>query len=158
MIDDGDWVFGQLGGPRLPRPAGSRLVVLVCVLGVLGVLGLATGCSSLAPDSSNADSVAQRFHQLLANGQRAAACQLLAPQTLKEVEQTAKALCPKALADADVPQASTVTTTDVYGSNARVVLAGDTVFLARFGRQWKVTAAGCKPRPDQPYDCDVKGG
>ena len=33
----------------------------------------------------------------------------------------------------------------------------DTVFLARFGALWKVTAAGCKLRPGVPYDCAVKG-
>jgi hypothetical protein len=133
------------------RVVASRLVVLVCVP------ALATGCSSVGPDSANADSTALRF-EALASSQPAAACGLLAPRTLQEVEKSAKAPCPKGLTDADVPNATTVTASDVYGSNARVVLAGDTVFLARFGRQWKVTAAGCKPRPDLPYDCDVKGG
>jgi hypothetical protein len=130
----------------------ARAVVLVAVP------ALAAGCSSVGPDSANADSAALRFHEALASHQPAAACGLLAPRTVQEVEQSAQAPCPKGLTDANVPGASTVTATDVYGSNARVVLSGDTVFLARFGRQWKVTAAGCKPKPDLPYDCDVKGG
>jgi hypothetical protein len=121
------------------------------------VLGLATGCSSAGPSSSAVDAAAVGFHAAVANGRLTAACALLAPRTLQEVEQSAKAPCPKALADADLPGARAVTTTDVYGTNARVVLTGDTVFLARFGTVWKVTAAGCKPRPDLPYDCDVKG-
>jgi hypothetical protein len=100
---------------------------------------------------------AQRFHQALTSGEPAAACGLLAPATLKQVEQSAHTPCAQALADADIPDATVVTTTDVYGTNARVVLGSDTVFLARFGAQWQVTAAGCKPRPGLPYDCDVKG-
>jgi hypothetical protein len=48
---------------------------------------------------------------------------------------------------------------DVHGRQARVRLAGDTLFLARFDAGWKVVAAGCEPQPDeQPYDCMVKGG
>jgi hypothetical protein len=39
-----------------------------------------------------------------------------------------------------------------------VVLERDTVFLSRFPTGWKVTAAGCVPRPGRPYQCAVKGG
>ncbi|HEY8619138.1 MAG TPA: hypothetical protein VIM01_03570 [Dermatophilaceae bacterium] len=127
------------------------------VAALLCVLVLVTGCSSVGPDPSRADSAALRFHQALTSGEPAAACGLLAPATLKEVEQSAHTPCAQALADAGIPDATAVTTTDVYGTNARVVLNGDTVFLARFGAQWKVTAAGCKPRPGLPYDCAVKG-
>lgn len=133
-------------------PAASGLVAtLLCVL------ALATGCSSVGPDPAEADSAAQRFHKALATSEPTAACELLAPGTLKEVEQSAHTSCPRALASAGLPPATTVTMTDVYGTNARVVLDGDTVFLARFGTQWKVTAAGCKPRTGLPYDCNVKG-
>jgi hypothetical protein len=124
---------------------------------LVGVLGLATGCSSVGPDSSNADSAARHFYRVLAGRQPGAACSLLAPRTVQELEQSAHASCPAALAHAGLPHAAAVRTTDVYGADARVVLEGDTLFLARFGSQWKVTAAGCDPRPGLPYDCDVKG-
>jgi len=103
---------------------------------------------------------ARSFHEALANDQPSVACDLLAPGTREELEQSGDTSCPEALADAGLPDTTTVTSADVYGDNARVVLdgdTGDTVFLARFGSQWKVTAAGCKARPDLPYDCDVKG-
>jgi len=35
---------------------------------------------------------------------------------------------------------------------------GDVVFLAIFDGQWRITAAGCHSRGEQPYDCHVKGG
>jgi hypothetical protein len=134
--------------PTLRMPAASGLVVGLCIL------GLTVGCSSLGADRSRAGFAAQRFHEALAAGNAAAACDLLAPETRKELE---------ALTDAKLPQAVSLSATDVYGTNAVVVLGSDTsreadtVFLARFGRLWKVTAAGCKPRADLPYDCDVKG-
>jgi hypothetical protein len=138
---------------RMPAASGW-VMTLICTL------GLATGCSSVGSDTSLSGSAARRFHEALANKELVAACDLLAPRTRQELEQSAKASCPQALSDAGLPDVTTVTTADVYGPNARVVLAGDTgdtVFLARFGTQWKVTAAGCTPRQDLPYDCDVKG-
>ena len=35
---------------------------------------------------------------------------------------------------------------------------GDVVFLSMFGNRWLITAAGCQPRGDRPYDCTLKGG
>ena len=133
-------------------PAAYGLVVTL-----LGFLLLATGCASVGPDLSQVGSAAQHFHEAVGRSDPGAACELLAPGTLKELEESADTSCALALADAELPQAAIVTSTDVYGTNARVVLDGDTVFLARFGTHWKVTAAGCKPRPGRPYDCAVKG-
>ena len=145
---------------RIPATPGCVLTFL-CAL--LCILGLATGCSSAGPEFSMSAAAALSFHEALANNQPTVACELLAPGTREELEQSAEAPCPEALADVGLPDATTVTSADVYGANARVVLdgetgeSGDTVFLARFGAQWKVVAAGCKARPDLPYDCDVKG-
>ena len=57
-----------------------------------------------------------------------------------------------------MPPAHQVRRVDVHGRQARVTLTADTLFLALFSTGWKVTAAGCTPRPDQPYDCTVEGG
>ncbi|MEU8865117.1 hypothetical protein [Streptomyces umbrinus] len=48
--------------------------------------------------------------------------------------------------------------TGVYGNQARAVLSSDTLFLSRFTSGWKVVAAGCEPRPQEPYQCRIKGG
>ncbi|MGW4897592.1 hypothetical protein ACWEQL_35875 [Kitasatospora sp. NPDC004240] len=45
----------------------------------------------------------------------------------------------------------------MFGQQARAVLEADTVFLSVFSGAWKITAAGCEPRPDMPYRCDLKG-
>ena len=44
----------------------------------------------------------------------------------------------------------------VAGRQAQVVTADDTLFLAVSGDAWVVTAAGCTPREDRPYDCEVE--
>jgi hypothetical protein len=38
-----------------------------------------------------------------------------------------------------------------------VRLDKDVVFLARYDDGWRVTAAGCVPRPGRPFDCTIKG-
>ena len=48
--------------------------------------------------------------------------------------------------------------TDVYGNQARAVLSSDTLFLSHFTSGWKVVAAGCEPRSEEPYECRIKGG
>jgi hypothetical protein len=106
-------------------PGALGCIMLFCVV------GLAAGCSSVGPDISLSGSAAyfpvrvggRRFHEVLADHEAAVASKLLAPRTRDEFEQSAKAPCPQALADAGLPDATTVTTADVYGLNARVVLS-----------------------------------
>ncbi|MFI5519963.1 hypothetical protein [Streptomyces platensis] len=89
-------------------------------------------------------------------------CAALAPATREELEETAKSGCGPAISQAiegqELPASGAVRGLDVYGEQARVVLAEDTVFLAHFPTGWKVTAAGCRPRPQRPYQCEIKGG
>ncbi|MEW2587149.1 hypothetical protein [Streptomyces virginiae] len=47
---------------------------------------------------------------------------------------------------------------EVYGRQAMVRLSGHTLFLSQCGKGWKVVAAGCTPRPDRPFDCQVERG
>ncbi|CAL9650239.1 hypothetical protein SUDANB176_06600 [Streptomyces sp. enrichment culture] len=99
-----------------------------------------------------------RFERALEAGRRAYLCAALAPSTRQELEHTARSRCERAIGEQDLPRAGAVRSVDVYGGQARVVLEHDTVFLARFPEGWKVTAAGCRPRPGQPYQCEIKGG
>ncbi|MFJ9041759.1 hypothetical protein ACIRF8_34975 [Streptomyces sp. NPDC102406] len=65
--------------------------------------------------------------------------------------------CADAIGTQDLSPAGPVRDVDVYGRQARAVLASDTLFLSRFPEGWKVVAAGCRPRAGQPYQCAVKG-
>ncbi|MEU9014578.1 hypothetical protein AB0D12_33450 [Streptomyces sp. NPDC048479] len=117
-----------------------------------------TGCAAVTGREQAASRAVERFETSLREGDGVQACAALAPGTVEELEDTAEADCPAAVADAPPPKAGAVRLVNVYGRQARVVLNGDTVFLSVFPDGWKVTAAGCSPRAGQPYKCIVKGG
>jgi hypothetical protein len=120
-------------------------------------VGLAVGgCGAPGPREDDAVSAARAFEAALGASRYVLACALLAPQTRQEV--AAEEECGRALARQDLPAAGGEAVTQVYGRQAMVRLRGDTLFLSQFEQGWKVVAAGCAPRPDQPYDCRVKGG
>jgi ketosteroid isomerase-like protein len=131
----------------------SRLAVVV----LAAMLGVA-GCGSMSGRERGAAEVAQRFLESVENGDGEAACAVLAPDTVAEVEESAGQPCADAVLDADLPGPAEVEATDVYGQLARVRLADDTVFAAMFPGGWRVMAAGCQSRGELPYDCSVKGG
>ncbi|MGP4003877.1 hypothetical protein [Streptomyces sp. 8N706] len=119
---------------------------------------LAGGCGALEERRSAATAAAVDFERALRARDGAAVCEVLAPGTRQELEQSAEAPCPRSILDEELPRAGGVRSTDVEGRAARVVLAADTLFLSLFSSGWKVVAAGCEPRPGQPYQCMLKGG
>lgn len=138
-------VFGHLFGMRFWTG---------CVL--LGAILLAvTSCGSRLPAASS--SAAERFYQALDLGDGAAACELLAPQTLHEVEQSAQSQCASAILDEDIPAGGKVVQVRQYGTQAEARTDRDTAFLAEFDQGWKIVAAACTGQGQLPYDCKVKG-
>jgi hypothetical protein len=116
------------------------------------------GCSGQGnAEVGNAEAAAVSFSQSAAAAP-AAACALLAPQTLKDLEDS-EGPCARSLSAQLKPGSAPVRSAEVYGKDAIVHLSSDTVFLARFDDGWRVTAAGCtRPEVGRPYDCTVKGG
>jgi hypothetical protein len=135
--------------------AMSRAVRVAAVLLTPIVVQALAGCGSSA--STAVSSVAERFYAAVASGDGAAACALLAPPTVDEVEQSGQAPCRTAILDEDIPPAGEVAELKRYGDEAQVRLRGDTAFLAEFDDGWKVVAVGCTSRDELPYDCKVKG-
>jgi hypothetical protein len=99
----------------------------------------------------------ETFESALKRGDAGAACGVLAPPTRKELEQSESDTCAKVLPDQDIPAATSEADVDVYGDEAIARVEGDVLFLTNVSGTWMVSAAGCKPQPDQPYDCEVKG-
>ena len=126
--------------------------VLCCLIG-----GLA-GCGSVGRRSDAASDAAVRFLDAVSAGDGEAACALLAPDAVEEVERSSGQTCAQAVTDEDLPEPGTVTGADVYGQWALVRLSGQAVFLAMFPGGWRVVAAGCQSRGERPYDCVVDGG
>ncbi|GGQ01644.1 hypothetical protein [Streptomyces roseolilacinus] len=121
-----------------------------------------SACGTLPERRDEVTAEVTRFEQALGAGRHDRLCAAFAPATREELEQSAKSRCEQAIGQAieerELPAAGAVREVDVYGDQARVVLEQDTVFLARFPAGWKVTAAGCAPRPQRPYECEIKGG
>ncbi|MGY1604936.1 hypothetical protein [Geodermatophilus sp. SYSU D00815] len=117
-----------------------------------GALALLAGCSSAAEPDVRA--VATAFEDPAGDPQ--ARCDLLAPATLATFESAESAPCAEAISDVPLP-GGTVTAVEVWGGDAQVRLGDETVFLTETDEGWRVTAAGCEPRGEAPYDCEVEG-
>jgi len=149
----------RAGGFRSREPAsGLRFETVRRVsIVVMSLLVLVTaGCADTGERGAAAASVAVRLLRA-AGTDGPAACALLAPDTVSEVEKSAGQSCAEAILDEDLPAPGTVVGTQVYGQWAQVRLSDDTVFLAVFPGGWRVVAAGCEPRGDRPYDCTLGG-
>jgi hypothetical protein len=134
-----------------------RPILLAVVVMTAGTTTVVSGCSALNPGTDAAAQTVQRFYDELAAGSTGQACTLLAPNTVEVVENGETGSCPDKLAQVTLPHSGVVTDSRAYGRSAQVLLEDDTVFLTRSGAEWKITAAGCTPRGERPYDCDVKG-
>ncbi|PZG18866.1 hypothetical protein [Nonomuraea aridisoli] len=121
------------------------LIVLASALAV-------TGC---APDTGSPARAAERFHAAVTAGQTQAACAMLAPVTAEKLPDPGES-CADALRALRFGPGGRVTEVSVWGEDAQVRLAGDTLFLHRFGDGWRIRAAGCTPVRDLPYDCEVE--
>ncbi|MFJ9026468.1 hypothetical protein ACIRPU_41940 [Streptomyces sp. NPDC102259] len=121
------------------------------------ILLVLAACGGTGQRSAKASDAATAFEKALSKGDRVALCAALAPQTRKEVENSAKKACTAAMTAQEIPAGGPVRGVDIHGRQARAVLASDTLFLSQFPDGWKIVAAGCKPRPGRPYECSVKG-
>lgn len=117
---------------------------------------MVAGCASTSDRGTAAAVVANRLLTAVAAKDGAGACAVLAPDTGAEVAQSAGKPCAEAILDEDLPRPGQVLGTEVYGQRSQVRLDDDTVFLAVFPDGWRVVAAGCTPRGEKPYDCQVE--
>ncbi|MCA2185458.1 hypothetical protein [Nonomuraea cavernae] len=113
---------------------------------------LAAGC---AVDTAAPARAAARFHTAVAAHQDEAACAMLTRQAARKLPDPGET-CATALGDLRLGPGGRVTSVEVWGDDAVVRLAGDTVFLHRFTDGWRVRAAGCEPERDLPYDCALE--
>ncbi|GII03665.1 hypothetical protein Pta02_56730 [Planobispora takensis] len=124
----------------------------MCAAAVALVTGLA-GCASAEGDA--AGQAAERFYSAISGGRGEQACALLTPRAAESVESGGET-CAQAVTTLVMPGGE-VRGAQVWGDDAQVRLARDTVFLHRFPQGWLVRAAGCRPHGELPYDCEVGG-
>lgn len=135
---------------------GPRLTVRV-LLAAAPVLLLGAACGSDAEDAGPARA-ARAFEDAVGAERGAAACELLAPETKSELEQSAGAACAEAILDEDLPEPDAFESAAAFGTMAIVRFAADTLFVSEFDGRWRVLAAGCEPVPHTAYDCAIQGG
>ncbi|ELP66957.1 hypothetical protein ACKI1I_01810 [Streptomyces turgidiscabies] len=136
----------------MPRSAYTRTVAVLLAVGTLG------GCGTVAERRDDVRDTTAVFEKALTEGAYDRVCAVLAPATVDELEQSAGSPCAQAVSEESLKPGGSVRRTDVYGNQARAVLATDTLFLSHFTSGWKVVAAGCEPRPKVPYQFRIKGG
>jgi hypothetical protein len=140
----------------------SARVVVGCAVLMFTATAL-VGCGLAPPDAEAAASVAREFVGAVEESDGAAACDLLAPRAQEALAEEAHSPCAEAVLEPDVidalpaPDAALDEEPLAYGRQAQVHLGGDVLFLVLDGEGWVVRAAGCTPRPDQPYDCTIEG-
>ncbi|MEU6410477.1 hypothetical protein [Microbispora sp. NPDC046933] len=126
---------------------GIRATAVVCLALVAPAL-IVTGCASA--DDASVAATAQRFLSAAGQGRGGQACLLLTPEAARSLDDCEKQIVSVGL------RTGAVRGVEVWGDEARVRVDGDTLFLHRFPDGWRVRAAGCEPRPDQPYECEVE--
>ncbi|MFC4113089.1 hypothetical protein [Nonomuraea zeae] len=118
------------------------------------VAALALGAAGCSVDTASPARAAERFHAAVSAHQEAAACAMLTRSTAESLPNSGQT-CPDALRELDLGPGGAVTSASVWGDDAQVRLAGDTLFLHRFSDGWRIRAAGCVPVRDLPYKCEV---
>jgi len=125
-----------------------RLRALAAAVVALG----AAGCNAAGEPTVTA--TATTFAGALSRHDGAGACALLTDDARRSTESFDRD-CASQLAT--LPDPGAVQQVEVWGDTAQVHLTGDTVFLLEFPDGWRVSAAGCTPQGDAPYDCEVQG-
>jgi hypothetical protein len=123
-------------------------------LGIALVAGAAvlTGCS--AAQQPEVQRVASSFEDPA--GDPEARCDLLVPATRAAFEESESAPCTDAIQHLQL-EGGSVESVEIWGGDAQVKLAGDTVLLTETSSGWRVTSAACRPQAEAPYDCEVDG-
>ncbi|MEQ4723584.1 hypothetical protein [Nonomuraea sp. B19D2] len=119
------------------------------------VPALALAAAGCAPDMAAPAQAAERFHAAVSAHREDAACAMLTRKTAEKLPDPGQT-CAEALREVGLGPGGSVTSVSVWGEDAQVRLAGDTLFLHRFSDGWRVKAAGCEPVPDLPYKCEVE--
>lgn len=113
------------------------------------VLVLVAGCG-VAERAEPAADTARAFVTAVGDGDRTAACALLAPRTAERIDP-----CDQGIAELALP-AGQVRDTRLWGDRAQVRTSADTLFLVELDDGWRVVAAGCVRAGEGRYDCQLE--
>ena len=127
-------------------------VVVASVVAALLVVGCGNG-----DHEREAAAAVTRLAEAAERGDGAAACEELTEDAAGELDEPAGQACETEIVNLGLT-ASPVAAASVSITSAKVDLAGGgSFFLDETPEGWKVSAAGCEPRPGGRYDCRLEG-
>lgn len=133
---------------RYSTATGLRWGAVTTILMVL-----AGGCTADTRKSAVVEQ-ARDLYAAVSTGKWSAACDVLAPETVRALERDST--CAEALAGLDLPDdVGGPSDAQIWGRSAQIHLGREVVFLAEFADGWRITAAGCTPVTDRPYQCVI---
>lgn len=124
-------------------------------MAIAALLAALAGCGS-GGDERDARHAAQGFYGAASRQDGGAACALLTGPAAQTLARDEKKPCAKAVTSLDLKGAA-VRRVQVFETNAAVTFAsGEIAYLDRTPQGWRVAAAGCSPRGEQPADCELE--
>lgn len=121
-------------------------------VGVASLLVL-VGCSPAGQRQAAVD-VATQFVIAVTRHDGSQACGLLTANARSAASGATDTPCSQAVLN--VRESGTrVRGAQIWGDRAEVKIGADVLFLERLDAGWRVSAAGCQPRPRTAYECDV---
>lgn len=127
----------------------------------VGASALLAGCGT-TDDRSQVREVAERFYAAIDADRGEEACGLLSGPAREALEGQTGQSCGRVITRLDYEDKNaTVVSARVFITNAKVDLgSGESAFLSREARSWKLSAVACapeggKPR-DRPFDCELE--
>jgi len=132
----------------------GSLAGTVAVVGAMAVG--ASGCAG-SPGSAAAAQTARAAVRAASAHDTATLCGLLAQSTVQQLEQDRSSPCPEAVRSLDLGAPTGGGPAQVWGRSALVPLGSSTVFLTDVDGRWRVLAAGCALREEQPAQCELGG-
>jgi hypothetical protein len=122
-----------------------------------GLLGAGCGTKN---DERSVGAIADRFYSALRAHAGDRACAQLSTNAVDTLESASGRSCAEAITTLKLPGSGTAHST-VYLDSARADIAGaqpgEAAFLDRTALGWRISAAGCTPKGDGPYDCQLDG-
>ena len=107
-------------------------------------------------DDPAAGETVERFVRALDTRDAAAACRELSAEARGALESQEGSECETALPELELSLGD-VRSVEVADTSAGVELTtGGSVYLDETDEGWRISAAGCEPRPDAPDDCQLQ--
>ncbi|WP_165964646.1 hypothetical protein [Actinomadura sp. KC216] len=111
------------------------------------------GCAGSGA-GGDVEAVASAFSEAIRDGDGGGACARLVPKAQSSVESGGSS-CAQQILELGLTGGA-VRDPEVWGQWARVHIGGDTAFLTQWAQTWRIAAAGCRPRRERPYDCELE--